>query len=47
MTEHRDHPALRHLSTMYNKRNYCIHVNVYLFVGEHVDLSIDLTIMHI
>ena len=39
--------ALRHLPTLNNKRNYCIHNHLYLFVGVHVHLSIGLTVMHI
>ena len=31
----------------YNKRNYCIQVHVYLFVGVHMHISIGLTVMHI
>ena len=40
MTRHRDPPALWHLPALYNKRNYCIHVHMYLFVQLHVRLSI-------
>ena len=47
MTWHGDRSALRHLPALYNKRNHCIHVHVYLFVRVHVDLSIGFTIMHI
>jgi len=51
MTQDRDCSALRHLPALYihvyNKRNYCIHVHVYLFVQVHVCLSIGLTIVHI
>jgi len=47
MTLHGDLSALRHLSALNNKRNYCIQVHVYLFVQVHVHLSIGLTIMHI
>ena len=39
--------ALQHLPALYNKRNYCIHVHMYLFVGVHMHLSIGLTAMHI
>ena len=39
--------VLRHLLALYNKRNYCIHVQGYLFVLVHVHLSIGLTAMHI
>ena len=44
---HEDHSTLRHLPALYNKRNYCIHVHVYLFVALHVHLSIGLTVIHI
>ena len=47
MTRYRGHSSLRHLSTLYNKRNYCIHVHMYLFVREHVHFSIALTVVHI
>jgi len=46
-TRHRDHFALRHLAALYNERNFCIHIHVYLFVWEHMHLFIGLTIMHI
>ena len=46
MTRHGDCSALRHLPALYNKRNFCIHVHVYLFVPVHVHLSIGLTVMH-
>ena len=35
----------RHLHALSNKRNYCIHV--YLFVQERMHLFIGLTVMHI
>ena len=44
---HRDLSALQHLPALYNKRNYCIQVHVYLFVWVHVHLSVGLTVMHI
>ena len=47
MTRYRDPSALRHFSTLNNKRNYCIHVHMYLFVREHVHFSIALTVVHI
>ena len=47
MKWHRDGFALQHLLALYNRRNYCIHVQVYLFVRVHVHLSIGLTIMHV
>ena len=34
----RDRSDLRHLPTLYNKRNYCIHLQVYLFVQVYVHL---------
>ena len=43
----RDCSALQHLPALNNKRNYCIHVHVYLFDRAHVHLSIGLTVMHI
>ena len=47
MTQPRDRSAIRHLPGFYNKRNYCIHVQVYLFVRVHMHLSIGLTVTHI
>ena len=47
MTRHGDGSILRHLSALCNKRNYCIQVDVYLFVWEHVRLSIGFTVLHI
>jgi len=47
MTQHRDCSAHRHLPALNNKRNYCIHVHMYLFVWENVNLSIGLTIIMI
>jgi len=32
MIRHRDLSTLHHLLALYSKRNYCIHVHVYLFV---------------
>ena len=38
---------MRHLSALYNKRNYCIYAHVYLFVWVHRHLFIGLPVMHI
>jgi len=38
---------LLHLPALYYKRNYYIHVHVYLLVGVNVCLVIGLTVMHI
>ena len=39
MTGHEDRSTLRHLSVLYNKRNDCIYVHVYLFAIANVYLS--------
>jgi len=47
MTQQGDRFTHRHLPALYNKRNYCIQVCMYLFVQVHMHLSIGLTVMHI
>jgi len=36
MMQHWYCSALRHLPTLYNRRNYCNHIQVYLFVRVHM-----------
>ena len=47
MTLHEDLSALQHLPALYNKRNYCIQVHMYLFVLVIKHLSFGSTVMHI
>ena len=47
MMRQEDGSALRHLPALNNKSSQCIYVHMYLFLREHMHISIGLTVMRI